>query len=67
MTWSNLPFGKSSFKNIFAEKFLNAVSLIYCLVIRSSTGGFLLLRDISGIVSQPRDIRVSLYVVSVDT
>ena len=38
------------------------LSLVYCLVIRSSTGGFLLLRYFSGIVSHPGVLRVSQYV-----
>ena len=29
------------------------LSLLYCLTIRGSTGGLLLLRDFSGVVSQP--------------
>ena len=35
---------------------------MFCLVIRGSTGGFLLLRYFSGIVSHPGILRVSLYV-----
>ena len=38
------------------------LSLVYCLVIRSSTGGFLLLRYFSGIVSHPGVLRVLQYV-----
>ena len=38
------------------------LSLIYCLVNRGSTGGFLLLRYFSGIVSHPGVLRVSQYV-----
>ena len=34
-------------------------SLVCCLVIRGSTGGFLLLRYFSGIVSHPGVLRVS--------
>ena len=40
------------------------LSLVCCLVIRCSTGGFLLLLAFSGI-SQPRGLRVSQYVVFV--
>ena len=38
------------------------LSLVFCLVIRGSTGGFLLLRYFSGIVSHPGVLRVSQYV-----
>ena len=38
------------------------LSLVCCLVIRGSTGGFLLLRYFSGIVSYPGVLRVSQYV-----
>ena len=38
------------------------LSLVCCLVIWGSTGGFLLLRYFSGIVSHPGDLRVSQYV-----
>ena len=37
-------------------------SLVCCLVIRCSTGGFLLLRYLSGIVSHPGVLRMSQYV-----
>ena len=40
---------------------------VCCLVIRGSAGGFLLLRDFSGGVLQPRGIRVSPYVVSFES
>ena len=40
------------------------LSLVCCLVIRRSTDGFLYLQDFSGVVSQPRDLRVSQYAVS---
>ena len=49
-------------------KFVGAgLSLICCLAIRGSTDGFLLLRDFSDGVSQPRGFRVSQYVVSVES
>ena len=32
------------------------LSIVFCLVIRDSTGDFLLLRDSSGIVSHPRGL-----------
>ena len=35
------------------------LSRVCCLVIRGSTGGFLLLRNFSGIVSHPGILRVS--------
>ena len=38
------------------------LSLVCCLVIRGSTGGFHLLRYFSGIVSHPGVLRVSQYV-----
>ena len=38
------------------------LSLVCCLIIRSSTGGFLSLRYFSGIVSHSRVLRVSQYV-----
>ena len=40
------------------------LSLVCCLVIRGSTGGFLLLGYFSGIVSLPGAVRVSQYVKS---
>ena len=43
------------------------LSLACCLVIRGSTGGFLLLRYFSGVVSHPRDLQVTQYVVSVES
>ena len=41
------------------------LSLVCCLVIQGSTGGFLLLCDFSGVVLYPRSTRVSQFVVSV--
>ena len=41
---------------------LTGLSFFCCLVIRGSTGGFLLLRYFSGIVSHPGVLRVSQYV-----
>ena len=38
------------------------LSIVCCLVIRGSTGGFLLLRHFSGVDSHPRDLQVSQYV-----
>ena len=38
------------------------LSLVCCLVIRGSAGGFLLLPNFSGIVSHPGVLRVSQYV-----
>ena len=35
------------------------LSLVCCLIIRGSTSGFLLLRDFSSVVSQPRGLRVT--------
>ena len=43
------------------------LSLACCFVIRGSTGGFLLLQDFSGVVSQPMGLRVSQHVVSVES
>ena len=40
------------------------LSLVFCVVIRSSTGGFLLLRYLSVDVWYHRDLQVSQYVVS---
>ena len=37
------------------------LSLVYCLVFRGSTGGFLLLMCFSGAVSHPRVPQVSQY------
>ena len=37
------------------------LSLVCCLVIRGSTGGFHLLRYFNGVVSQPRVLWVSQY------
>ena len=47
---------------IFKETFIKS-----CLLLdhSGSTGGFLLLRYFSGGVSNPRDLRVSQYVISV--
>ena len=39
--------------------FLPTLSLVLCLVIRNSTGGFLLLRYFGGAVWHPRDLQVS--------
>ena len=41
------------------------LSLVCCLVLRGSTGGFHLLQDFIGVVSQPRGLRESQYVVYV--
>ena len=38
------------------------LSPVYCLIIRDSTGGFLLLQDFSGIVSYPKVLQLSQYV-----
>ena len=38
------------------------LSVVCCLVIRGSTGGFLLLRYFNGIVSHPGILQVSQYV-----
>ena len=43
------------------------LSLLCCFVIRDSTGGFLLLLDFSGVISHPRCLRVSQFVVSVES
>ena len=43
------------------------LSLVCCLFIRGSTGGFRLLWDFSGVVSRPRGLWVSQYVVSVES
>ena len=43
------------------------LSHVCCLVIRGSVGSFLLLGDFSGVVSQPRSLRVSQYVVSFES
>ena len=43
------------------------LSLVCCLVIWGSIGGFLSLRDFSGVVSQPRVLRLSQYIVSVES
>ena len=43
------------------------LSLVYCLVIGGSTGGFHLLLDFSDVVSHPRDLRVSQNIVSVES
>ena len=43
------------------------LNLVCCLVIRSLTGGFLLLRYFSGAVSHPRGLRMSQYTVSVES
>ena len=43
------------------------LSLVCCLVIQGSTGGFLLLRGFSDVILHPRGLRVSQYVVSVES
>ena len=42
------------------------LSLVYCLVIRDSTGGFLLLQYFSGVVLHPIDLRchITLFLSS---
>ena len=40
-------------------------SLVCCLVIWGSTGGFLFLRYFIGVVLHPRDLQVSQYLVSI--
>ena len=43
------------------------LSLVCCLVIRGSIGGFLLLRDFNSVALHPRGLQVSQYVVSVQS
>ena len=46
-------------KQVELFKFVGAgLILICCLVIRGSTGGFLLLQNFSGVVSHPKDVSV---------
>ena len=49
-------------------KLVGAVlSIACCLVIRGSTGGFIFLRDFIGVVLERKGLRVSQYVVSVES
>ena len=43
------------------------LGLVYCLAIRGLTGGCLLLRNFSGVVSHSRGLRVSQNVNSVES
>ena len=59
MTFDPYQFEQSCNQStLFCVKFLQETQSCL-LVIRGSTGGFLLLRDINGVVSQPRGLRVS--------
>ena len=43
------------------------LSLVCCLLIKGSTGGFLLLKDFSVVIAHPIDLQVSQYGVSVES
>ena len=62
--WSCIRFNDGpNIKLVDLFKLVGTVlSLVCCLVIRGSTGGFLLLRYCSDIVSQPVALQVSRYV-----
>ena len=58
----------SNIKPSELSKLVGAGLRLVCFsVIRGSTDGFLLLWDFRGVVSQPRDLRVTQYFVFVET
>ena len=67
--WSCIRLnGSPSIKLVKLVRLVGAgLSLGFCLVIGGSTGGSFFLQDSSGVVSQPNGLRVSQYVVSVES
>ena len=58
-----MPTGGPIIKLVDLFKLIvTGLSLVYCLVIRDSADGFVLLKYFSGVVSHPRVLQVSQYV-----